>query len=304
MTLALIFPGQGSQSLGMLAELAADSPIVVDTFAEASEELGKDLWQITQADEATLNQTAYTQPALLAASIAMFRIWQAEGGAVPSVMAGHSLGEYSALVAAGALKFSDAIRLVNLRGEFMQSAVPPGKGAMAAVLGLDDADVVAVCDNTDGIVSAVNFNSPGQVVIAGEKAAVEAASAAVQAAGARKVVRLPVSVPSHCELMKPAAEKLAAVLSDITIKAPAIPVIHNVDVATHDNTNAICEALITQLYQPVRWTETVQKMVAHGVTQLVECGPGKVLAGLNKRISREHPVANFNDLAALRAILG
>lgn len=285
---AYIFPGQGSQTVGMLAELAEHYPQVEVTFAEASEVLGYDLWDVVQNDaDGKLNQTEVTQPALLAASVAVYRCLS--NGPTPAMMAGHSLGEYSALVCAGALNFSDAIALVALRGKAMQAAVPAGTGAMSAVIGLDDEKVVAACaEAAEGdVVSAVNYNSPGQVVIAGEKAAVERAGALCKAAGAKRVLPLPVSVPSHCALMVPAAKELAEALDGVEVQLPRIPVLHNVSVAEAKSPEELREALVAQLYSPVRWTETVLAMKAQGITHLYEIGPGKVLTGLTKRIDRE-----------------
>lgn len=290
MALAFVFPGQGSQSLGMMGGLNADMPAVVErTFSEASQALGEDLWKIVaDGPLELLNQTQITQPAMLAADIAVWRAWLERGGAQPVVMAGHSLGEYAALVAAGALDFAAAIKVVAQRGQFMQDAVPSGVGAMAAILGLSDADVVAACaDAADGdVVEAVNFNAPGQVVIAGEKRAVERAMDAAKARGAKRAMLLPVSVPSHCALMRPAADRLAMVLAGQAISAPKIPVLHNVDVACHNNPSDICTALTQQLFSPVRWVDTVCAFSPRGVTTVVECGPGKVLAGLGKRIDK------------------
>jgi len=289
MTMAFVFPGQGSQSVGMLGELAGAYPAVGETFAEASAVLGYDLWQVVAEGPADqLNQTHITQPAMLAAGTAVWRIWQAEGGARPALMAGHSLGEYSALVCAGAMGFADAISLVAERGRLMQAAVPAGTGAMAAILGLDDDVVRQVCaDAAQGeVVQAVNFNSPGQVVVAGNQAAVERAMAAAKAAGAKRAVSLPVSVPSHCALMEPAARQLAERLRQVELRAPEIPVLHNCDVQSHADADGIRAALEQQLYNPVRWVETIRAMAAQGVDTLVECGPGKVLVGLNKRIEK------------------
>ncbi|ABI56771.1 ACP S-malonyltransferase [Alkalilimnicola ehrlichii MLHE-1] len=300
--LAFVFPGQGSQSVGMMDDLASASPVVEQTFREAGDALGADLWDLVRnGPEDTLNRTDYTQPAMLAAGVATWRAWRSEGGAEPTVLAGHSLGEYTALVCAGALGFQDAVRLVAQRGRFMQEAVPAGQGAMAAVLGLNDQAVIDACAAAAGdeVVSAVNFNAPGQVVIAGARAAVERAMAACESAGAKKVMPLPVSVPSHCALMKPAAERLAEVLADIPLEAPAIPVVHNVDVQTASDPNAIRERLIAQLHNPVRWVETIHALVDQGVTQVVECGPGKVLAGLNRRIQRRLPVVALADAKSL-----
>lgn len=303
---AMVFPGQGSQTVGMLAELAADNPIVEATFKEASDALGYDLWQLTQQGPAEeLNKTWQTQPALLAASVALFRLWQQKGGKTPAMMAGHSLGEYSALVCAGVLDFAEAIKLVELRGKLMQEAVPAGTGAMQAIIGLDDAAIQQACEEAaqGEVVSPVNFNSPGQVVIAGHKDAVERAGAACKAAGAKRALPLPVSVPSHCALMKPAADKLAVALENITFNAPALPVVNNVDVKCETSPEAIRSALVRQLYSPVRWTECVEFMAAQGVTSLLEVGPGKVLTGLTKRIVDTLTASAVNDPASLAAAL-
>ena len=286
-SIAIIFPGQGSQSVGMLAELAAAWPQVGETFAEASEALGLDLWQVTsQGPKDLLDRTDITQPAMLAAGVAVWRVWNQAGGPAPAWMAGHSLGEFTALVCAGALGFADAVALVAQRGRFMQEAVPAGAGAMAAILGLADDQVVAVCAQAaeGGILEPVNFNSPGQVVIAGEAAAVARGIAAAKAAGAKRAVLLPVSVPSHCALMRPAAERLAVALAAIPLAAPRIPVLHNITVDAVADPAAIRERLVRQLYSPVRWVETVRCLADQGVGLLLEAGPGKVLTGLTKRI--------------------
>jgi [acyl-carrier-protein] S-malonyltransferase len=286
----LLFPGQGSQSVGMLAELAGAYPTVTQTFDEASESLSFDLWRLVQEGPAEqLNQTHNTQPAMLAAGVAVWRIWQLECGPAPVVMAGHSLGEYSALVCAGALGYADAIRLVADRGRFMQEAVPEGDGGMAAILGLDDDRVRQVCAEAaeSEVVEAVNYNSPGQVVIAGSKAAVERACTLAKAAGAKRALPLAVSVPSHCALMKPAADRLRERLAMITMHAPQIPVLHNVNVEEISDPQGIRERLSQQLYSPVRWVETIQAISDRGIHSLVEAGPGKVLSGLNKRIDRK-----------------
>ncbi len=285
---AFVFPGQGSQTLGMLADVAATTPLIELTFAEASEGLGYNLWDLVQNDEEKLNQTQYTQPALLTASIALWRLWLEKGGEKPAFLAGHSLGEYSALVASGVLSLKDAAVLVQARGEFMQAAVPAGTGKMAAIIGLDDDKVRQACADSeqDEVVEAVNYNSPGQVVIAGSAAAVERAMEACKEAGAKRALPLPVSVPSHCALMKPAAEKLSEALEAINFNNPDIPVINNVDVSAEATADAIKDALIRQLYNPVRWTETVQRLKDEGVETLYECGPGNVLCGLAKRIDR------------------
>jgi [acyl-carrier-protein] S-malonyltransferase len=286
MKFAFLFPGQGSQSIGMMQGLDT-LPIVRDTFVEASAILEQDLWAlVTEGPAEQLNLTVNTQPAMLVAGVATYRAWLAQGGRIPDVMAGHSLGEYSALVAAGALTLADALPLVRLRATAMQSAVAEGVGAMAAILGLDDATVRAVCaEAAQGeVLEAVNFNSPGQVVIAGHKAAVERGMLLAKEKGAKRALPLPVSVPSHCALMRPAAEQLATALAKITIQAPQVPVLHNADVAAYSNPDQIRDALARQLYSPVRWVETVQTMASDGVTMAAECGPGKVLAGLTKRI--------------------
>lgn len=305
---AMVFPGQGSQSIGMLADLAKEYPIVEQTFQQASEVLGYDLWALVQQGEAEeLNKTWRTQPALLAASVAIYRVWQQQYPAlVPTVMAGHSLGEYSALVCAGVLEFQDAIKLVELRGQLMQQAVPEGSGAMYAIIGLDNSVIIEVCQNTANetgeVVSAVNFNSPGQVVIAGTKIAAERAAELCKEAGAKRALPLAVSVPSHCELMKPAAEKLAEALATITLSSPTVPVINNVDVALETDEQAIRSALVRQLYSPVRWTETVEKMASQGVTTLYEIGPNKVLTGLTKRIVPDLQSLAVNNIASLVAV--
>jgi [acyl-carrier-protein] S-malonyltransferase len=289
MSIAFVFPGQGSQSVGMLATLADRFPQVQETFAQASEALGYDLWRLVQeGPEAELNQTHITQPAMLASGVAVWRVWQAQGGPRPALMAGHSLGEYTALVAAGSLQLNDAVTLVAERGRFMQEAVPAGVGAMAAILGLDDDQVVAICTQAaqDQVVAAVNFNSPGQVVAAGHAEAVARAVELAKAAGAKRALVLPVSVPSHCSLMAPAAGRLAERLAAVEVATPAIPVINNVDVKAETDPAAIRDALRRQLFMPVRWVETITAMGAQGVEHLVECGPGKVLVGLNKRINK------------------
>lgn len=306
MSLAFVFPGQGSQSVGMLAELAESYPIVKQTYKEASDVLGYDLWKLVSEGPAEeLNQTHITQPALLAAGIAVWRVWQEKGGAQPDIMAGHSLGEYTALVASGAMSFADGIALVAERGKYMQEAVPAGEGGMAAILGLDDDKVIALCEEAANgdVVSAVNFNSPGQVVIAGQAAAVDRAIELAKEAGAKRALKLAVSAPSHCALMKPAAERLAQKLMTIDIQAPAIPVINNADVEAPSDAAAIRDALVRQLYSPVRWVESVEKMSTEGVDKLIECGPGKVLVGLNKRIVKTMSAAAIFDTATLDAAL-
>ena len=303
---AFVFPGQGSQSVGMLKELSELYPVIKNTFAEASEVLGYDLFDLVMNGPAEeLGKTFKTQPALLTASVALYRLWQEKSSLKPAVMAGHSLGEYSALVCAGVIDFKDAVKLVKLRGEFMQAAVPLGVGAMAAVIGLADDVVIKACAEASGsqVCSAVNFNSPGQVVIAGNKEAVEAASEALKAAGAKRVLPLPVSVPSHCALMKSAADELAKELAKVEFKAPSVPVINNVDVARVEDAAAIKDALVRQLYSPVRWVETVQAASADGIKTMIEVGPGKVLAGLIKRIDKEVNAISLNDAATLDAAL-
>nr|WP_024967734.1 ACP S-malonyltransferase [Pantoea sp. IMH] len=303
---AMVFPGQGSQAVGMLAGLAVENPTVERTFREVSDALGYDLWALVQNGPVEeLNKTWQTQPALLAASVAIFRVWQEKGGSQPAMLAGHSLGEYSALVCAGVLDFADAIRLVELRGKLMQEAVPEGTGAMQAIIGLDDDAIAKACEESaqGQVVSPVNYNSPGQVVIAGNKEAVERAGAACKAAGAKRALPLPVSVPSHCALMKPAADKLAAALEALTFNTPVFPVVNNVDVRCETSPEAIRNALVRQLYNPVRWTGCVEFMAAQGITTLLEMGPGKVLTGLTKRIVDTLAAAPVNDPASLSAAL-
>lgn len=305
---AMVFPGQGSQAVGMLADLAPHYPIVEQTFKQASDVLGYDLWDLVQNGSAEdLGKTERTQPALLTASVALFRIWQEKfPGQQPAVMAGHSLGEYSALVCAGVLDFQDAVKLVELRGKAMQEAVPAGSGAMYAIIGLDNDNIIKACEQAAAelgeVVSAVNFNSPGQVVIAGTKAAAERAGALCKEAGAKRALPLAVSVPSHCALMQPAAEKLAQALQHITLNAPLIAVINNVDVAAESRAEAIRDALVRQLYSPVRWTETVEKMAQDGITTLYEIGPGKVLTGLTSRIVKELNGKAVNDVVSFEAL--
>ncbi len=305
MKLAFVFPGQGSQSVGMMAGWGGRAEVRA-TFAEASDALGQDLWALVADGPADLlNQTVNTQPAMLAAGVAVWRAWRAAGGTAPALLAGHSLGEYAALVAAGALDFADAIRLVRFRAEAMQAAVPEGVGAMAAILGLDDDAVRALCSEAAAgeVVEAVNLNSPGQVVIAGNKAAVERAMALAKDKGAKRALPLPVSVPSHSSLMRPAADTLRAHLQGVEIKAPAIRVLHNTDVQSHAEPDTIRDALAKQLHTPVRWVETVRALKAAGVERVLECGPGKVLAGLNKRIDDSVPAVALVDEASLAAAL-
>lgn len=289
MTLAFVFPGQGSQSVGMMSALANISPVIEATFAAASEVLGYDLWRRCQEGPAeALNATECTQPAILTAGVATYRLWRERGGAVPAAMAGHSLGEFTALVAAGSLDFETAVDLVKFRAEAMQSAVPQGEGAMAAVIGLEDSDVEAACREVagSGVVEAVNFNAPGQVVIAGTEEAVARAIEAATAKGARRVLRLAVSVPAHSSLMMPAAEKLRERLAGIQVSAAPGIAVYGVDVKTHAQPDRIRASLVKQLHTPVYWAATVRTMIAAGATQIVECGPGKVLTGLNRRIDK------------------
>lgn len=298
MTFAFVFPGQGSQSVGMLAALAAAEPVVQETFAEASAVLGYDLWQLCQqGPEESLGATERTQPAMLTAGVATWRVWRKHGGPLPAAMAGHSLGEYSALVCSGALDFKTAVALVQFRGQAMQAAVPVGQGAMAAILGVDDADVETACAEAQGqsaageIVQAANFNSPGQVVIAGSAAAVDRAIEVLKTKGAKRAIKLPVSVPSHTALMQPAADRLAEKLKSIDFAQPEVRDIYTVDVKTHQGPDGIRQALVQQLVKPVRWTETTRAMLASGAKVLVECGPGKVLTGLNRRIDKNKDLA-------------
>ena len=293
MSFAFVFPGQGSQSVGMLAQLASAEPLVQETFAEASAVLGYDLWQLCQqGPEESLGQTERTQPAMLTAGVATWRVWRKHGGPMPSAMAGHSLGEYSALVCSGALDFKTAVALVQFRGQVMQAAVPAGQGAMAAILGVEDAEVEAACAEAakGEVVQAANFNSPGQVVIAGGAAAVDRAIEVLKTKGAKRAIKLPVSVPSHSALMQPAAERFAEKLKSIQFAQPQVRDIYTVDVRTHQDAAGIREALVQQLVKPVRWTETVRAIVGGGAKVLVECGPGKVLTGLNRRIDKNKDI--------------
>lgn len=300
------FPGQGSQSVSMLADLAEKFSIVTDTYKEASDALGYDLWALVQnGPSEDLNQTDKTQPALLAASVAIWRVWLEQGGEKPTLIAGHSLGEYSALVCADVIDFQAAIKLVELRGQLMQQAVPAGTGAMSAIIGLDNDKILACCEDAaqGQVVSPVNFNSPGQTVIAGNKEAVERAGLLLKEAGAKRVLPLPVSVPSHCALMKPAAEKLAIALESVEFKLPSISVINNVDVAIESDPIKIKDALVRQLFCPVRWTEIVEKMAEKGISLQVEAGPGKVLSGLVRRIDKSFTAQFINDCASLESSL-
>lgn len=298
-TIAMVFPGQGSQAVGMLADLAEYTPIITNTFAEASDALGYDLWQVVSTDpNSQLNQTEVTQPALLTASVAVYRSLQELTDLSAQALAGHSLGEYSALTCAGVFSLADAVQLVRARGQYMQAAVPAGVGAMYAIIGLDDATIEQICadvaQQSNAVVSAVNYNSPGQVVIAGHKDAVAQAGALCKEAGAKRALPLPVSVPSHCALMQPAAEQLATLLEDIKMANPLLPVINNVDVKVNVEAAAIRDALVRQLYRPVQWTKTVESLSAQGITTVLEVGPGKVLTGLNKRIVKTLDCSSIN----------
>jgi len=303
--LAFVFPGQGSQAVGMLSDFA-DNEVVQQTFTEASDALGYNLWQlVAEGPVEKLNQTNFTQPALLTASVALWRLWASQSDIKPAVLAGHSLGEYSALVCAGVISLAEGVKLVEKRGEFMQASVPAGVGAMAAIIGLDDQTIIDSCAkaHNDEVVAAVNFNSPGQVVIAGHKAAVERAGVLCKEAGAKRVLPLPVSVPSHCALMKDAADKLAEEFNNITFNTPLIPVVNNVDVVAETDVEAIKLALIKQLYSPVRWTESIEKLSTMGVSLVVEAGPGKVLQGLIKRIDKSITSVSVNDQVTLTKAL-
>lgn len=305
-SVAFVFPGQGSQKVGMLAAAHERFESVRDTFAQASDALGYDMWSLVEnGPQEDLNMTETTQPVLLTSSVALWRAWGAAGGGAPAVMAGHSLGEFSALVCAGALEFADAVRLVRQRGQFMQTAVPVGEGAMAAIIGLDDAAINATCESvasaTGAVVQAVNFNSPGQVVIAGHTAAVDSAIAALTEAGAKRAMPLPVSAPFHTSLMKPAGERLAEAIADIPITAPAMPVVQNVHAQAETDPARIRALLVEQIYSPVQWTSCVQAMQAMGASTLVECGPGKVLSGLTRRIDKRLASAALEEPDALLA---
>jgi len=300
---AFVFPGQGSQSVGMLADLAAEYALVKETFAEASDALDYDLWQlVSEGPEDQLNQTDKTQPAMLTAGIAVWRVWQSVATTKPDYFAGHSLGEYTALVAANALDFADAVKLVEMRGRYMQEAVPAGEGAMAAILGLEDQVVRELCADAaaNGVVEAVNYNSPGQVVIAGSANAVKHAIEIATEKGAKRALLLPVSVPSHCALMKPAAQQLTDALNNIPVQLPTTPVIHNASVTVATDAAQIKQLLAEQLFSPVRWVETIQWFAAQDVSNIVECGPGKVLAGLNKRIDKSLNAMPLFDSATLQ----
>ena len=305
-TIAFVFPGQGSQKVGMLAAAHEQFPAVRDTFAEASQALGYDIWDLIQnGEQEALNLTETTQPVLLTCSVALWRAWLEQGGARPAIMAGHSLGEFSALVCAGSLGFTDAVQLVRQRGAFMQTAVPVGEGAMAAIIGLDDDAINNICaqvaQSTGGVVAAVNFNSPGQVVIAGHTGAVDAAIVALKEAGAKRALPLPVSAPFHTELMRPAGERLAEAMADMAIASPAVPVVHNVQAATEPDPERIRALLVEQIYSPVQWTRCVRAIVDGGATRVIECGPGKVLSGLNRRIDKSLQSYSLQEPADLTA---
>lgn len=303
---AFVFPGQGSQHLGMLQTLAVQEPTIQSTFSEASDVLGYDLWNVVQKGPVEkLNQTDITQPALLTAGVALWRLWLARGGFLPQFMAGHSLGEYTALTCSGSLGFADAVRLVEQRGKFMQTAVPAGEGGMAAIIGLEDELVIAACVEAaqNQVVEAVNFNAPGQIVIAGNLAAVERAMVLAKNKGAKRALSLPVSVPSHCALMRPAALQLADSLAKIAMTVPNIPVVQNVTAQLESDPEALKQNLVEQLYRPVLWTRSVQFLVAQGVQRTVECGPGKVLCGLNRRIEKSLALGALGDEAQFDAEL-
>jgi [acyl-carrier-protein] S-malonyltransferase len=311
--IAFVFPGQGSQKIGMLGAAHERFPAVRETFAEASQALGYDMWDlISNGEQDALNLTETTQPVLLTASVALWRAWLEQGGLQPSIMAGHSLGEFSALVCAGALKFTDAVKLVKQRGAFMQTAVPVGQGAMAAIIGLDDESINQVCaeaaTRSGQVVAAVNFNSPGQVVIAGHTGAVDTAIGLLKAAGAKRAMPLPVSAPFHTQLMKPAGEQLAQVVAELTLQVPSIPVVHNVQAATESDPNKIRSLLVEQIYSPVQWTGCIETIAKTGATSIVECGPGKVLTGLSRRIDKSLQGFSLEEpddlLATLEALQG
>jgi [acyl-carrier-protein] S-malonyltransferase len=304
--LAFVFSGQGSQKIGMLADMAAENSLVAQTFAEASSVLGYDLWQLCQrGEQEQINQTEVTQPLMLAASVALWRVWQQKGGAQPAQMAGHSLGEWSALVCSGVVEFADAVNLVRNRGAFMQETVPKGEGAMAAVLGMEDDKIRDIClqASTDGVVEAVNFNAPGQVVIAGKATAVEKAIELLKAAGCKRAMPLPVSAPFHTSLMKPAAEKMAPLIDQTVFHAPKIPVVHNFHAQTESDPQKIKQLMIKQINNPVLWVACIQTLVKHGVTITVECGPGNVLCGLSKRIDKSLESFALETPASMQATI-
>ena len=304
--IAFVFPGQGSQKIGMLAELAQDHAIIKETFDQASDVLGYDMWDlIQQGEQDAINLTERTQPILLASSVAIWRLWNEHKGAQPSLMAGHSLGEWSALVCSGVVTFEDALKIVRARGQYMQQAVPVGEGAMAAIIGLDDQAILDACSNAQslGVVDAVNFNAPGQVVIAGSNAAVEAAMETCKAAGAKRALPLPVSAPFHTSLMKPAADNLADLVNSVTFSVPQVPVVHNVHAQTESDPETIKALMLEQIYSPVKWVDCVNQLKNNRATTLIECGPGKVLSGLSKRIDREISSLATDSVADFTAAL-
>jgi [acyl-carrier-protein] S-malonyltransferase len=304
--IAFVFPGQGSQKIGMLAELAQDHAIIKETFDQASDVLGYDMWDlIQQGEQDAINLTERTQPILLASSVAIWRLWNEHKGVQPSQMAGHSLGEWSALVCSGVVDFADGLKIVRARGQYMQQAVPVGEGAMSAIIGLDDQAILDACKNSQsqGVVDAVNFNAPGQVVIAGSSAAVEAAMDFCKEAGAKRALPLPVSAPFHTSLMKPAADNLADLVNSVSFSAPQVPVIHNVHAQTESDPEAIKAIMLEQIYSPVKWVDCVKQLKNNGATTLVECGPGKVLSGLTKRIDREISSLSTDNVADFTAAL-
>ena len=304
MATAFVFPGQGAQRVGMGSDFLATEPVFRERFEEANDALGFDLAEIVfQGPPARLVETEVTQPALLTLGVALWQVWRTRGGAMPALMAGHSLGEYTAFTAAGSMAFADAVRLVNARGRFMQEAVPVGEGAMAAILGLDDDAVAACCDEIDGVVQPANLNAPGQVVISGARGAVEAGAAACSAAGARRAMMLDVSAPFHCELMRPARDRFEAVLDAVQLRTPDVPVVHNLDATLSADAGTIRRKLLRQIDSPVRWTDCVNTIRGHGVDRLVECGPGNVLAGLARRIDRSLAVVGVGTVEGMRSAL-
>ncbi len=304
--IAFVFPGQGSQKIGMLSELSQDHALIKQTFDEASDVLGYNMWElIQQGEQEQINLTERTQPILLASSVAIWRLWNEHNGTQPSQMAGHSLGEWSALVCSGVVDFADALKIVRARGQYMQQAVPVGEGAMAAIIGLEDQAILDACSNAQslGVVDAVNFNAPGQVVIAGSNGAVEAAMDACKAAGAKRALPLPVSAPFHTSLMKPAADNLADLVNSVTFSAPQVPVVHNVHAQTESNPETIKALMLEQIYSPVKWVGCVNQLKSNGATTLIECGPGKVLSGLAKRIDRDLLSLSTDNVADFTAAL-
>lgn len=304
--LAFVFPGQGSQKIGMLSELAEQYSLIKETFDQASDVLGYNMWELIQkGEQEAINLTERTQPILLASSVAIWRLWNEKNGAIPSQMAGHSLGEWSALVCSGVVDFADGLNIVRARGQYMQQAVPVGEGAMAAIIGLDDKAILEACGNAQslGVVDAVNFNAPGQVVIAGSNAAVEAAMESCKAAGAKRALPLPVSAPFHTSLMKPAADNLADLVNTVNFSAPQVPVVHNVHAQTETDPETIKALMLEQIYSPVKWVDCVNQLKNNGATTLIECGPGKVLSGLTKRIDREITSLATDSVADFTAAL-